>query len=685
MISCPKCSTKMDETLTKAGVVVDVCKNCKGIWLDRGELNFFTRNKDMLSKYDLKGLLHKKGTNYDCPKCYSKLNVGKIPSLNFEVEECSTCKGIYFDKSELRKVMTSKKISNLESDKSNSYQVEKLSSSNDDPKIKVVLPSLFISSGVLLITMYGALLGVVLFSVNYGLISYNLAFFALIGIISIQFLLGPILMDWSLKLFGLLSWKDLDSLPKSLNRPLRKLCIENNIPLPRFGIIDDGSPQAYTYGRTPWSARVVFSRGIIELLDDDEIEAVLAHELGHIKHWDFMVMTLAQLIPVSLYHIYRICDRANSNSRSSSSGKDAVLFIIPGLIAYMGYFVSEYFVKFLSRAREYHADKFSCYATGKPNSLLTALVKISFGMSSLKSHGNKSQRESKKNKYLAVESMGIMSISNSSSISLLGKETASDEVKQLEAIKNIMRWDLWSPWSIYYELKSTHPLTSKRINNISSFSIEMKQKPKLLFDLKKPESYWDDFIIDIVVLLLPIILGSILFFCNLLLVNQSFEKLNWYELLSPLFWGICFGGILRTKKVYPSGPFLNYSVLALLRKIKISPVRTFPVTLKGHIIGRGDAGNITSEDMVLKDKSGMIYLNHEPLGPNFIFGLARAKNFHGQDVIVEGWYRRSPVPNIEIKKITSKLDSSMSYSSYIQLLGWCSFPILIYIAKIIIN
>ena len=77
--------------------------------------------------------------------------------------------------------------------------------------------------------------------------------------------------------------------------------------------------------------------------------------------------------------------------------------------------------------------------------------------------------------------------------------------------------------------------------------------------------------------------------------------------MMPLSTGASIGGLIKTKSAYPGTDFLSYSISGLLKKVKVSPVRSYPVKLKGKITGRGDAGNITSEDMVLRDESGIIF------------------------------------------------------------------------------
>ena len=390
MNPCPKCMSPMKSILTKAGVVIDKCKSCKSVWLDRGEINFFVKDKRSLSNYESNGLRDVRETEYNCPTCYIPLYAGKMPSHRFEVEECKKCKGMFIEYHELQKVIDAGDFKKIRTDKKVSLGERKSSRKIKVPPIQ--LPSLAFTSGAVLFSLYGVLIGTVLFIVESGYIPYNLGILSVVGVVFLQFLFAPIVMDWSLRILGSLSWYDPGALPVSFRKSLMSLCIDNDLPIPKIGIIKDGTPQAYTYGRTPWSARVVLSEGLFEILDDEEVKAVLAHELGHIKHWDFVVMTVAQLVPIVLYQIYRVCDDLMTSSRSRRSEKKQQGLVVAAAIAYIAYMISEYLVKFISRLREYHADKFSCYATRNPNALLTALIKIGFGVVKNKEDSNKQKR-----------------------------------------------------------------------------------------------------------------------------------------------------------------------------------------------------------------------------------------------------------------------------------------------------
>ena len=116
---------------------------------------------------------------------------------------------------------------------------------------------------------------------------------------------------------------------------------------PWVGIIRDGAPQAFTYGHHPGNARVVISRGLMELLTDEEVEAVVAHELGHAHNWDMALMTLANLVPLLLYYLYRV-GLQFSGGRNNKGGGYTIAVAVG---AYVLYVVSEYLFLWFSGTR----------------------------------------------------------------------------------------------------------------------------------------------------------------------------------------------------------------------------------------------------------------------------------------------------------------------------------------------
>jgi hypothetical protein len=120
---------------------------------------------------------------------------------------------------------------------------------------------------------------------------------------------------------------------------------------------------------------------------------------------------------------------------------------------------------------------------------------------------------------------------------------------------------------------------------------------------------------------------------------------------------------------YPDHLFPRMRIASLLRKVKVSGVRGVPCTLSGRLIGRGGHAVIWSEDFVLQDSTGVIFLDHrQPLRIwEFFFGLLRRKEYDDAEAVVTGWYRRAPVPYVEINTLQTGTDTLRAWVYPLQL------------------
>jgi heat shock protein HtpX len=202
------------------------------------------------------------------------------------------------------------------------------------------------------------LLTAVLFAVIYAIISmvsYSLGignFYFYLGLslvmMLIQYILGPKIVEWSMKVRYV---KD-NEYPR-LHQMVRSLAAAANLPVPKIGIAQIAIPNAFAFGRSIKDARICVTEGIMDLLDDNEMRAVLGHEMSHVKNRDVLTITILSVIPMILYRIAwqfmfyggRRDDRNSSNT------------MLVGLAAFIFYFVSNLLVLYASRIREYFADK----------------------------------------------------------------------------------------------------------------------------------------------------------------------------------------------------------------------------------------------------------------------------------------------------------------------------------------
>ena len=105
-MKCPGCAdTELLERMTKSGVLVDQCPKCQGIWLDRGEIYLFSKNPRKLESLLSSGLADPRSTERHCPHCEAAMQVGHLMKRGLEVNQCSECEGLWFDKGELQQAI----------------------------------------------------------------------------------------------------------------------------------------------------------------------------------------------------------------------------------------------------------------------------------------------------------------------------------------------------------------------------------------------------------------------------------------------------------------------------------------------------------------------------------------------------------------------------------------------------
>jgi heat shock protein HtpX len=200
---------------------------------------------------------------------------------------------------------------------------------------------------------------------------------ALVAVIAVALLLVQLFASDKLALAAMGAHEVTPEHAPELHAMVERLCIQADLPKPKVAIAENPSPNAFAIGRSPKSATVCATTGILQLLSPAELEGVLAHELTHVLNRDVLVMTIASFFATIAAYIVQFgffFGGGFGGDDDSEEGGLGVLGLI--LVSVVVYAISFILLQTLSRYREYAADRGSAVITGRPSALASALLKI---------------------------------------------------------------------------------------------------------------------------------------------------------------------------------------------------------------------------------------------------------------------------------------------------------------------
>ena len=159
-----------------------------------------------------------------------------------------------------------------------------------------------------------------------------------------------------------------------LHEIVERLSTKNGLPKPKVAMVNSNVPNAFATGKSPKSSLVAVTTGLLDLLDDDELEAVIGHELTHVRSRDVLVLTLASLFSTVAWYLMQFGFYGGLQTRDRNSAGSGVIVLLVAMVTWV---VSFLIIRAISRYREYSADRGGAIMTGKPDKLATALLKIS--------------------------------------------------------------------------------------------------------------------------------------------------------------------------------------------------------------------------------------------------------------------------------------------------------------------
>lgn len=317
---------------------------------------------------------------------------------------------------------------------------------------------------LLKIRMY--LLMAILFAIIYAVVSMisytlgiaNFYFYLILSLIMmfIQYMLGPKLVELMMQV----RYLEADEYPQ-LHKMVEELAQRAGIPKPKVGISLLSLPNAFAFGRSVKDGRVCVTKGILKLLSEEELKAVLGHEISHIKNRDMLTITLLSVIPILLYRLaWHLMWFGGGRRRQQGGGSLALL----GLVAFLFYFITNLLVLYASRIREYFADRGSVLLGNRPNFLASALYKLVYGSA-------------------RIDREEVRQIGGIKAFFLNDPNCALEEIRELRQL-DLDRSGTIDPYELellqrkpikldfadrLLELLSTHPNMLKRIKQISSY------------------------------------------------------------------------------------------------------------------------------------------------------------------------------------------------------------------------
>lgn len=490
-----------------------------------------------------------------------------------------------------------------------------------------------VTLGLLIAMVFGLVMGAL---VSTGEVNLGLAIGLTVVVNLVIWLISPWLSDLTLRWFNKLEFLD-DATVKqryaSVHQLIHQVADEYRFKAPRIGFIPDRNPTAFTYGLLRSNARIVVTQGIFEFLNEDEQRAVVGHELGHIVHRDFILMTMAGMLVQILYQIYAALIRSGGGGDSKKKGSAAII----GIAALICYYIGIYLLLYLSRTREYLADSFSA-ARVEPKHLASALVKIAYGIVQIE------DTEATQSLLRSSRHLGVVDVQNVKGPALIGESAE----KGGGSIAEAMLFDAYNPWAPLIQLNSTHPLTGRRIAHLGQIAKEQGQEfsgydvaaAAARIKLSRGK-LWGKFLFELLLLLVPVI--------------AAVAALTSGSLPLALAAG-ALGVLLTLPLRYPFRTPANTTVMGLMSDPAASPVRAQSVKLEGKAIGRVNAGFIAGEDMIYQDKTGLMAVDFRSMlgfiGDLFA-GWKRVPKHFDQPGNVTGWFKRGMGGYLVLKELSS--------------------------------
>ena len=449
---------------------------------------------------------------------------------------------------------------------------------------------------------------------------------------------------------------------------ISQYCRQHQSNLPHLWKLSTSIPLLFSYGWLPRNARLVVSDGLLSILQEDELAALLAYELSFSKSWHWPLLTAHGLLLQVFHRIYwQLALWGNKQSplikwmagmTASFSYTLFWLVRLPGL--------------WLARVRTYYGDRFATEITGNPNGLIRGLTKLSFGLAA------------------GIEQQGYTP-AWIESLSLLMPVSADLSRQKLYShlpLAALFAWDSKNPLRNWMSFLDPHPPLGDRLHMLTAYARYWKLTPEISFDYPPDkrsglsQQDWKRLFnqgTPYCGLVLGLGVGTMLWGLGAIASALKWPILDWMYKDVGLFQccllvGTGVGILLRINRFFPDLPSFKqfpsspeqfpsvlpghlsskHPILRWIAHSKLLPVDSLPVKLTGTLLGRPGTANWLGQDLCLKTSFGLIKLHFSPtFGPLGTL-LTKANPFQvmqGKPVQITGWFRRGVHPWVDIHQI----------------------------------
>ncbi len=301
--------------------------------------------------------------------------------------------------------------------------------------------------------LFAIIYALVAVAISYmGIQGTGFVFYAVLATVMmfIQYMIGPKMVEWSM---GVRYVSEQEA--PALHRMVGELARDARIPKPKVGVARIPIPNAFAFGRWASDGRVCVTEGIMSLLNEQELKAVLAHEISHLKHRDVAVITMISVIPTICWYLAWNFMFSGDRERGNN--------VLIGIAAFVVYLITNLLVLYVSRIREYYADESAVKLGNSPHHLASALYKLVYGSARVPKDSLK-QIEGMKAFFANDPSLAGSEIKELSHLDLDGSGTI--DARELMALRT--RPVRVKTTDKILEMLSTHPNMLKRIQRLSS-------------------------------------------------------------------------------------------------------------------------------------------------------------------------------------------------------------------------